>query len=163
MPRWHEDDVDRACNAWAYQWVLAYANDLGGQVGAPHCTLANLHRLHDGAGSRTDRAHQACPEVFLGDGLLVAIALKAMGELSRELIHRHYVERWFEWRADKSKWMRRVRPVKQRVIAERMGFSVAQYHHLRDMAKRCVGVVLYLDSEELARARGTEVDSSSVA
>jgi len=111
-------------------------------------------------------AVQTFPEVFLGDGLVVANALKTMKETHREIVWRHYVERWYyvrritqkgifehtvlalapgatlqTYEVDRSRPTqelvieRRSRPMKQQIMAERMGVSREQYHRVRDAAK----------------------------
>lgn len=150
--RWEEDEVDRACNAWAYQWVAAYANapEPGHRIGALGCTLGRVRELWDAAASTTAR-DQHYPEVFLGEGLIVAIALQAMSDISGRMIWRHYVERWFDWSESKKAWVRRARPIKQAVMAERAGLGLSDYYLVRNAAKLCVGTVLSLDSKGLAR------------
>ena len=160
--RFEEDAVDRACGSWAYQWVRAFANppsSAGQMVGPLNCTLGRVRELHDGASSTTESA-RSWPEVFIGEGLLVAIALKAMSELSRQVIFRHYVERWYVGQG--ANWVRRARPIKQLVIAERLGISLSHYYVLRDCSKSCVSVVLSLDTEVLARARPERVQTAQV-
>jgi hypothetical protein len=100
---------------------------------------------HDGASSNTER-DRAWPEVFLGQGLYVAIALKAMTLGSREIIWAHYVGRVY----NPETWAPLKRPLKQRLVAERLGVSLAEYYHRRDTAKSCVRTVLFLDTKTLA-------------
>lgn len=166
MSRWQEDEVDRACNAWAYQWVRNFANapqTAGAAIGPLGCTLGRVRELHDAAASTGGRRDEHWPEVFMGEGLLVAIALNAMHELTRQVIHRHYIERWFAPVPGKGGLVtleRRSRPTKQAVIAARMGVSLARYYTLRDCAKQCVSVVLTLDSKGLASRGGTGVQAA---
>src|SRR4051812_7753081 len=97
--RFEEDHVDRACHAWAYQWVQAFAQapEPGQMIGNLGCTLGRVHELHDGASSSTQRNPQRFPEVFLGEALFVAIALTGMRDITRRMIWFHYVDRWFAW------------------------------------------------------------------
>jgi hypothetical protein len=161
--RFEEDDVDRACNTWAYQWVRAFARppEPGQTIGQLNCTLGRVRELHDGASSTTESCQQ-WPEVFLGEGLLVAIALKAMSERSRDVIFQHYVVRWFEYREEKG-WVRRSRPRKQVQVAHAMKCGLSRYYVLRDTAKSCVSVVLSLDTKVLARAGSRSAPSAQVA
>lgn len=150
MARWHEDDVDRACASWAHQWVQAFGKhpDRAGRfVGPLGCTLGRVMERHDGASSNTER-DRAWPEVFLGQGLYVAIALKAMTLGSREIIWAHYVGRVY----NPETWAPLKRPLKQRLVADRLGVSLAEYYHRRDTAKSCVRTVLFLDTKSLASA-----------
>ena len=151
MSRWHQDDVDIAAEAWAFQWVQHYgrAPDRAGRtVGPLGCTLGRVLELHDGASSNTGHARN-WPEVYLGTGLMVAIALKSMSELQRLVVWHHYVGRCY----DNASWAKLPRPTKQLVIAQRLGISVAEYYHRRDTAKACLRVALTLDTKALARAR----------
>lgn len=154
MPRWVRDDIDDACESWAFQWVQSFgkAPDRASRyIGPLGSTLGRVLQLHDGASSNTTR-DQHLPEVFLGQGLIVAIALKAMSERSRELIHRHYVARWYE----PGTWARRSRPVKQAIIAADLGVSPAEYYRRRDCAKQCIAVVLSLGVPEKPLATRAE-------
>lgn len=142
MARWHQDDVDVACEAWAYQWVngMAKAPDRAGRfIGPLGCTLGRIRELHDAASSNTEHARN-WPEVFLGQGLLVAIALQAMTLSSREIIWAHYVGRVY----DPSTWQPLKRPAKQRLVANRLGLSLSEYYSRRDVAKACIRTVLCL-------------------
>jgi hypothetical protein len=161
MARWHQDDVDVACEAWGFQWVSAFARPpdrASRYIGPLGCTLGRVRELHDGAGSSTDRDRH-WPEVFLGQGLLVAIALQAMAEMQRLVIWHHYVGRCY----DQVKWVRLPRPSKQIVVAQRLGISLAEYYHRRDTAKACVRVALTLDTKDLARARGLTVQDGQAS
>lgn len=198
MSRWQQDAVDFACEAWAFQWVELFARE---PIKASQCIgrLASTLGL-DGGGSNLVQVY---PEMFFGDGLLVACIIKYMGESPREMLWRHYVERWYDLRdvavktpdgnkifehttivdlprdlgdaglevtktkagvsaiyrkaqflgpgkpmatriVDRSKPKtrelieRRVRPVKQRLMADRIGISRAEYHSRRDVMKSYV-------------------------
>jgi hypothetical protein len=160
MARWHEDDVDRAAQAWAYQWVQHFGKDpdrASRYIGPLGCTLGRVIERHDGAASSTDRDRN-WPEVYFGTGLMVAIALKAMSESSRTLIWYHYVARC--WNCDS--WLPLKRPMKQRAVAERMGVSLAEYYHRRDTAKACIRTVLFLDTTSIASARLISVEPDKV-
>lgn len=155
MARWHEDDVDRACASWAHQWVEGFGKSpdrASRSVGPLGCTLGRVRELHDGASSNTGR-DRAWPEVFLGQGLLVAIALQAMTLGSREIVWAHYVGRVY----NPVTWAPLKRPLKQRLVAERLGVSLAEYYHRRDTAKSCVRTVLCLDTIVLASTPGLTV------
>ena len=151
MARWREDDVDVACTIWAHQWVAAFghAPDRGGRtIGPLNCTLGRVLERHDGAASGTEHARR-WPEVFLGQGLVVALALHAMTLSSRQIIAAHYLWRWH----DTVTWKRRSRPVKQRLVAHHLGLSAAEYYHRRDTAKSCIRVAMSIDAPELVRAQ----------
>jgi len=158
MARWKQDDVDVACEAWAYQWVqnFARAPDRAGRaIGPLGCTLGAVQALHDGASSSTSRDRH-WPEVFLGQGLVVAVALHAMAEMQRLVVWHHYVGRCY----DVTKWVRLARPTKQQIVAQRLGLSLSEYYHRRDTAKACVRVAMTLDTKVLASARGQGVSSA---
>lgn len=97
MSRWQQDAVDFACEAWAWQWINLFArlplksSEMVGRIGS---TLELVKVLGDGAGGGGN-AVQVYPECFLGDGLVVACALQTMRERDRELLWRHYVDRWY--------------------------------------------------------------------
>jgi hypothetical protein len=160
VSRWHEDEVDVAAEAWAFQWVQAFgkAPDRASRyIGPLGSTLGRVRELHDGASSNTTRDRHF-PEVFMGSGLVVAIALKAMTESSRELVRFHYVVRWYE----PTTWDRLKRPMKQQLVANRMGVSLAEYYHRRDTAKACIRTVLFLDTTSIASARLISVQPDKV-
>ena len=161
MPRWHQDDVDVACEAWAWQWVQNFgrAPDRAGRtIGPLGCTLGRVRELHDGAASNTEHA-RSWPEVFLGTGLLVAVTLKAMRESQRLVVWHHYIGR----RYDQSSWTLLTRPLKQTTVAERLGISLAEYYHRRDTAKLCLRVGLTLEPNEFAAARRQSASSGQCA
>ena len=154
--RWQADDVDVACEAWAHQWVANFGlppDRAGRAIGPLGCTLGRVRELHDGASSTTDRAGQHWPEVFLGQGLVVAVALQAMAEMQRLVVWHHYVGRCY----DTTTWARMKRPTKQVVIAQRLGVSLSEYYHRRDTAKSCIRTALCLDTKALAIGRGQMV------
>jgi hypothetical protein len=160
MARWPQDDVDRACAVWAHQWIKAFGRPprtASEAIGPLGCTLGRVIERHDGAASSTERDRH-WPEVFWGDGLVVAITLLAMSELPRRIIGEHYLVRWYT-----EAGIRRQRPVKQRVIAERLGMSLPRYYFARDTAKACLRVGLCLDSSGVALAPLKTVQSEHVA
>ncbi len=162
MARWEQDEVDCAAEAWAYQWVQHFGRDpdrASRYIGPLGCTLGRVRELHDGAASSTDGGQQQWPEVYLGTGLIVAITLQAMTYGSRQIVWHHYVWRWY----DEAKWIRRARPCKQRTVADHLGVSLAEYYHRRDTAKACLRVGLFLDTKDLASARGLGVQVRQVA
>jgi hypothetical protein len=147
MARWHQDDVDVACEAWAYQWVqnFALAPDRAARtVGPLGCTLGSK-----GATSHSNVYEATYPEVYLGQGLIVAIVRKAMRESQQAVLWHHYVGR----RYDAKTWKLLKRPEKQVVVADRLGISLAEYYARRDTVKACVRCVLTLDTVSLASAR----------
>jgi hypothetical protein len=156
MARWHQDDVDVACETWAYQWVQNFglAPDRAGRTVGPFgCTLGSK-----GATSRSNVYDAHYPEVYLGQGLIVAIAHKAMRESQRLVLWHHYIGR----RYDTTTWKLLPRPAKQTAVADRLGISLAEYYARRDTAKACISVVLTLDTKALASA-GIGVLSSGQA
>ena len=160
MARWQQDDVDIACEAWAYQWVqhLARAPDRSGRyIGPMSCTLGRVRELADGAASSTDHDRR-WPEVFLGTGLVVAVVLKTMPFSQRELVWHHYVGRCY----DLTNWERLRRPLKQHTVANRLGLSLAEYYHRRDVAKACVRTGLTLDTKDLCKGRVQVVESAKL-
>lgn len=147
MPRWSIDDVDVACESWAYQWVQNFGRDpdrAARYVGALRSTLGRVRELHDGASSRTQTPSQHWPEVFMGQALLVNMALSAMSEGSRLIVWSHYVLRVY----DPATWARRPRAMKQAAVAAELAISVAEYYTRRDVAKECVRTVLMLGRSE---------------
>lgn len=175
MSRWRKDAVDFACEAWAFQWIALFgreprkASEYLGRLGS---TLSLVRIMQDGAGSGT-AVGQQFPEGFLGEGLLVSVVLKHMPASEREMVWRHYVERWYVIRAVPSivakvpefEPVRLIRPLKQVTIAERMGISQAEYYSRRDTAKSFIRGALAGDLESLetkssARARGSAVCSA---
>ena len=130
-----EDEVDRACRDWADQWVRAFANEGGGLVGRPACSLA-----HVGLPSRGGVPVQHWPEVFRGDALAVARVRQQLLPFQRAFLFRHYVERWFAFGAQE--WVRRRHPVRQRAMAAALGLSIGEYYRARDVLKRRVGASL---------------------
>lgn len=160
MARWPEDDVDCACKEWAHQWVSAFAkapDRASRAIGPLGCTLGRVIERHDGAASSTERDRH-WPEVFTGYGLCVSIILKAMSDSSRDIIFAHYVARWYD-----GQFAKQQRPVKQRVIAERLGLSLPEYYSRRDTAKSCIRVGLSLDSNALLSARDRVIRAPNVA
>lgn len=98
MARWQQDAVDFACESWAWQWVNLFARlplKASEQIGRIGSTLDLVKVLRDGAGSGSAIAMQVYPECFLGDGLVVACAMRQMRERDRDILWRHYVDRWF--------------------------------------------------------------------
>jgi len=141
MPRWMTDEIDVACESWAYQWVEHFGRNpltAARYIGPLRCTLGRVRELHDGASSVTDRANQHWPEVFVGTALAVSQAFQCMSLAGRSVLFAHYVLR----RHDPQTWARRSRPVKQSIVAADLGISLSEYHHRRDTAKACVSVAL---------------------
>lgn len=92
------DAVDLACEAWAYQWVNLFARvplKASEQLGRVGSTLDLIKIMHDGAGGSSGFVTQFFPDVFLGDGLVIACALKFMSDRDREILWVHYVDRWY--------------------------------------------------------------------
>lgn len=97
MARWQQDAVDFACEAWAWQWINLFARlplKASEQLGRIGSTLDLVKVMGDGAGSG-GIVMQVYPECFLGDGLVVACAMRQMRERDRDILWRHYVDRWF--------------------------------------------------------------------
>jgi hypothetical protein len=176
MSRWQQDAVDFACEAWAYQWVSLFGREprkASEYLGRLACTLSLVRVLADGAGSGTV-VEQHYPEGFLGEGLLVNSVIKRMPEAERELLWRHYVDRWYILRAVRTKSrevagyepLRLLRPVKQGLIAQRMGISRSEYHRRRDVARSFVRGALAgekcRDSKVGAREPGILLDFGQV-
>lgn len=181
------DAVDYVCEAWAHQWVQLFGND-------PTRASQYLGRVASTLGlpfAGSGGAVQTFPEGFLGDGLLVACALKTMREVHREILWRHYVDRWYYVRRITEKGIfehtslqaiqhqgatlqvyevdktrptqqlvieKRSRPMKQQIMAHRMGVSRAEYYHRRDAAKSYLQGVIdapnCLDTKVGARTPG---------
>ena len=87
------DATDLVC----YQWARVRRKLLGLDsptvarefLGALRCSLGNVQRHHDGAGSFTAREQQF-PEVYTGDALLVNRAFKRMPPPLASLLDLHY-------------------------------------------------------------------------
>jgi hypothetical protein len=162
MARWPEDEVDRACQAWAYQWVQHFARDpdrAARYIGPVGCTLGRVRTMGDGASSTTERGGQHFPEVYLGDGLLVAVVLQSMAQSHREVIWAHYV--WRVWNPET--WAPLRRPLKQIRIAQRLGVSLPEYYHRRDAAKSSIRCAMSIDTKLLDQARLRVAQSRKVA
>ena len=97
-------------------------------------------------------------EVGIRGGLIVAIALKCMSLTSQEIIGYHYIARCY----DPTTWSAFKRPMKQGLVAKRMGISPAEYYQRRDTAKACVRTALSLDTKALASARLSMVESDQM-
>lgn len=146
MARWEQDNVDFACNAWAFQWVGHFMRDpkTAREMFGPVGSTLNLQRILTGDIRSGAFVSQQFPEVFMGAGLIVACVLKTLSDRQREVIFRHYVERWWVLKprnlpSDRTpvyEPFQLYRPVKQAIVAERMGVSAARYYALRDEAKR---------------------------
>jgi hypothetical protein len=150
LARWEPDKVDFMCDSWAYQWVSLFARDprkASETVGRLASTLGLVRVMGDGAGS-TGTIAQVYPEVFLGDGLLVACLIKTMTERQREWLFVHYVYRWFGLRdvdvngKTMTEIVRRGRPIKQAIAAEDMQISLARYLEIREIVKRRIRVTI---------------------
>jgi hypothetical protein len=177
MARWQQDSVDFACEAWAYQWVGLFGRDprkASEYLGRLGSTLGLVRVMQDGAGSST-AVGQQFPEGFLGEGLLVNCVLKHMPAAEREMIWRHYVDRWYVVRGmlDAQKKtvtyepVRLARPVKQGFMADRMGICPAEYYRRRDTAKSFIrgalaGAEKVGESKVDARPPGDGVCSAQV-
>lgn len=148
MARWQQDAVDFACEAWAWQWVALFGRSpqkSSETLGRLASTL-NLHRiLTADMNSSGAFVEQAFPEVFMGQGLVVACAMRELlHDRAREVIFRHYVDRWYVLKprlvpSDRVPVLEPFhlrRPIKQEIIAGRMGVSAARYYQLRDAAKK---------------------------
>lgn len=148
------DDVDNWCDVWAYQWCSLFARDperAREYLGSLKCTLGRVRELHDGASSSTSR-DRPFPEVFLGDGLVVAVALKYMDLTHRELIGAHYLVRLYDLRTGE-----RMRyPIKVSTMASLMGIHPSEYANRRDVAKGMIRAAFNLDTKELHVARSSD-------
>lgn len=154
------DDVDEWCACWAYQWVSLFLRNprrAREYIGPLNCTLGRVRELHDGASSNTEHV-RPLPEGFLGVGLVVAVALRYMDATHREMIGAHYLARVY----DLDRGERLKRPVKVRVIADRMGLSLAEYANRRDVAKGMIRTAFNLDPKDLAAARGQGIEVAQV-
>jgi hypothetical protein len=145
MARPVPDAADHLAEVWASQWISLYARDpqkASEYIGRLSCTLGVVKIMADGAASGS-AVTQSFPEVFLGDGLLVSCLMKHMPERHREWLFRNYVDRWYVLRLKKGRDMEqqfeplRLRnPVRQKVMASRMGISEDRYYELRGLVKR---------------------------
>lgn len=157
MSRWRQDAVDVPCEVWAFQWCALFARDprkASEHLGRVGSTLNLVRVMGDGASSGTV-VEQGFPEVFLGDGLVIACVMKHLAAMDREMLFRHYVDRWYVQRPvprfDNAVEVIKLRyPVKQDAIAHRMGISLTTYHRRRDRAKACVSVALGLSGDHSA-------------
>lgn len=155
MARWKQDPIDFACEAWAYQWCALFARDprkASEHLGRVGSTLGLVKLMGDGASSGTV-VEQGFPEVFLGDGLMVACAIKYLRDYDRTMLFRHYIDRWYvqcpaQRREHGIEVVKLRYPVKQSTLASRMGISVSSYHLRRDRAKACVGVALGMGADD---------------
>ena len=147
-----QDTVDFACEAWAHQWVSLFARDprkASEYLGRLNCTLGEVRVMADGAASGTV-VTQSFPEVFLGEGLVISCLSKWMTERDREMLFRHYADRWYVTRPAKGghggiEAIRLRYPVKQEVMAHRMKISLSSYHKRRDILKSFVRCALASD------------------
>jgi len=145
VARWHPDQADLAAEAWAYQWVALFAREprkATEYVGRLSCTLGLVRIMADGAASGGAVVNQQFPEVFLGDGLVISCLIKQLTDRQREWLFRHYVDRWYVMRVKKGRdsendfeCVRLPRPMKQVVMAERMGINLARYYQHREAVK----------------------------
>lgn len=87
------DATDHLCMRWAAtrRELLGLAHPRRAQefVGAIRCSLGNVQRHHDGASSFTPR-EQNFPEVYVGDALLVNLAVKRMPPDLRAFMDLHF-------------------------------------------------------------------------
>lgn len=145
MARPIQDKADFAAECWAYQWVCLFARDprkASEYVGRLNSTLGLVRIMADGAASAGAVVNQHFPEVFLGDGLIISCLIKRLTDRQREWLFRHYVDRWYVMRLqegrDKEQQFECVRlahPVRQKVMASRMGISEDRYYEHRRLVK----------------------------
>lgn len=155
-----KDETDLQLECWAWQWVQLFVKNperASDYIGALGCTLGRVMERHDGASSTTTRDRRF-PEGFLGEALVVAVALKYMDLAHREIIGAHYVARVYD--LDTGERLRRT--IKVRFIAERLGLSVAEYMNRRDVAKAGVRAAFVLEPKELSLARSLVAQSAHV-
>jgi hypothetical protein len=138
------DDVDLCCEIWARQWVRNFVET---PVSMP-CTLGKVQNYHNGA-AYWPALSQPAPEVFVKSGLIVSTALKMMRPSQSWFVHNHYIGRWYcpTWvnTRDGKQFVavRLKRPLRQALMAERMGIGVREYYLRRDTAKECIRAALY--------------------
>lgn len=172
MARWNHDNVDVACGAWAFQWTCLFRKDpirAREYLGALRSTLGSVpslksdeprrrsHVLH--ASSRSEgRIEQHFPEVFLGYGLVVAVALQYAAFTERQIIYMHYLERRYDTAAGEE--FKRLAP--RKVMAARIGIHPSLYAHRLNAAKAWIGSALSLDTKDLAIARAQAVESAKL-
>jgi len=138
MPRL--DDVDVACLAWADAWARHFLRDprvARDYIGPLICTLAKVHTLHDGAASTTQSSRDP-PELFLGNALLVSIALQYSTLTERQIIVMHYVRRRYHPK-DGRKFKRVISPPQ---MARMMGIRMDIYGRRLRKAKGWVRSIL---------------------
>lgn len=145
MARPVPDAADFAAEAWAHQWISLFARDpqkASEYIGRLSCTLGVVKIMADGAASGSV-VSQSFPEVFLGDGLVISCLIKRLPDRHREWLFRHYVDRRYVLRLkqgrDKEQQFEPVRlthPVRQKVMAARMGLGEDRYYELRRLVKR---------------------------
>ena len=92
MPRCRHA-IDSVCEEWARtrRQLLGLSNPRTQSefIGAMRCSLGNVQRHHDGAGSYTTR-EQHFPELYQGDALLVNLAFKRMPLEMRTYMDLHF-------------------------------------------------------------------------
>lgn len=145
MARPAQDKADFAAEAWAYQWVCLFARDprkASEYVGRLNSTLGLVRIMADGAGSTGAVVSQHFPEVFLGDGLIVSCLIKRLSDRQREWLFRHYVDRWYVMRLQQGRdkeqrfeCVKLTHPVRQKLMAARMGISEDRYYEHRRLVK----------------------------
>lgn len=85
----------------------------------------------------------------------MAVALKTMTDAEREVVWHHYVARCY----DLANGRPLARPVKQALVAARLGLSLANYYQRRDRTKSMIRTALTLDTKVIHKARSSVLDS----
>jgi len=160
VSRWIHDAADLACECWAFQFCCLFKRDperAKEYLGALRCTIGQRRDLH--AGSKSDGwLDQHFPEVFLGYGLVVAVALKYAELYEREVIYRHYLEARYNLNTGErfQRWMPR------KVLSARLGIKPSTYATHLSIAKGWIHAALCLDIKELSLAREKAYESGSL-
>jgi hypothetical protein len=173
MARWTHDAADLACEAWAFQWCCLFRREperAKEYLGALRSTLGNVPSLRDGdlkagkrlvlhAGARSEgQFEQHFPEVFLGYGLVVAVALKYAEWYEREVIYRHYLEARYDMYTGQP--LKRWSP--RKVLAARLGVNPATYANHLNVGKGWINSALCLDIKDLSIAREKAYECGSM-
>jgi hypothetical protein len=154
------DDVDQWCSVWAYQWASMFLRDprrARDYIGPLCCTLGRVHELHDGAASQTEHDRHF-PEGFLGDGLVVAVAIKYLSSTHQDWLRHHYIVRVYS--PDTGRAYRYPIPVP--TMASRMGLDIGAYSRRRDAAKSMIRSAFLGGEEKVAYGPHREYFSASV-
>lgn len=144
------DQVDNYCDCWAYQWSQLFSENpkqAREYIGALKCTLGRVRELYDGASSTTVSL-RPMPEVFLGHGLVVAVALRYMDQTHREIIGVHYLVRFYNLDTGERLNDR----IKVATLASLMGIHPSEYDARRRAAKAIIETAFNLDLKELVTA-----------